>query len=105
MNETNASYASTYHLLSAPFLDNPRNTARDQVKARKRARRAKLIKILRVIQSVFSALLSISIAVFQGRVYWTFQATKNTPGTWPNFPNVGTYFSPRATNFRRLTSY
>ncbi|KAK3366800.1 hypothetical protein B0T24DRAFT_368392 [Lasiosphaeria ovina] len=54
----------------------------------KYARRDKRIKVLHIIQSMLSALLSITIAVFQGRVYWTYQNTKNTPGAWPVVPDV-----------------
>jgi len=52
------------------------------------ARRDKRIKILRIVQSLLSALLSIAIAVFQGRVYWTYQNTKDQPGAWPTVPDV-----------------
>jgi len=52
------------------------------------ARRDKRIKILRIVQSILSALLSIAIAVFQGRVYWTYQNTKDQPGAWPTVPDV-----------------
>jgi len=54
----------------------------------KAARRDKRIKILRIIQSILSALLSIAIAIFQGRVYWTYQNTKDMPGAWPTVPNL-----------------
>ncbi len=54
----------------------------------KTARGLRRVKILRVVQSTFSALLSLAIAIFQGRVFATFQATKNQAGTWPPMPNV-----------------
>lgn len=52
------------------------------------ARREKRIQVLRITQSILSALLSIAIAVFQGRVYWTYQNTKDIAGAWPTVPDV-----------------
>lgn len=52
------------------------------------ARREKRIQVLRIIQSILSALLSIAIAAFQGRVYWTYQSTKGMPGAWPTVPDL-----------------
>lgn len=54
----------------------------------KHARRDKRIKVMRITQSTLSALLSIAIAVFQGRVYWTYQNTREMPGAWPTVPDV-----------------
>ncbi|KLU89821.1 hypothetical protein MAPG_08790 [Magnaporthiopsis poae ATCC 64411] len=54
----------------------------------KTARRARRIKILRVVQSILAALLSLAIAAFQGRVYFTYYNTREKGGTWPNVPNT-----------------
>jgi hypothetical protein len=61
---------------------------RAEAKARRRARNDKMVKIMRFIQSTLGAILSIIIAVFQGRVYWTYQKTQSQPGTWPAVPNT-----------------
>ena len=54
----------------------------------KTARAAKRIKIMRVVQSTLSALLSLGIAIFQARVYATYQNTRSQEGMWPTVPNV-----------------
>ena len=54
----------------------------------KTARAAKRIKIMRVVQSTLSALLSLAIAIFQARVYATYQNTRTQEGMWPAVPNV-----------------
>ncbi|KAK3360723.1 hypothetical protein B0T25DRAFT_629713 [Lasiosphaeria hispida] len=79
MSESKSTYAAV-----KPGPDDTRNGF-DELKF---ARRDKRIKMLRIIQSTLSALLSIAIAVFQGRVYWMYQNTKDTPGAWPVVPNV-----------------
>ncbi|KAK0729463.1 hypothetical protein B0H67DRAFT_638076 [Lasiosphaeris hirsuta] len=79
MSESKSTYAAV-----KPAPDD----ARDGFDEAKYARRDKRIKVLRIIQSTLSALLSIAIAVFQGRVYWTYQNTKAVPGAWPVVPDV-----------------
>jgi len=54
----------------------------------KKARGARLVKILRVTQSSLAAVLSLAIAAFQLRVYVTYQNTRQQGDTWPNVPNV-----------------
>ncbi len=54
----------------------------------KTARAAKRIKIMRVVQSTLSAMLSLAIAIFQARVYATYQNTRSQEGMWPAVPNV-----------------
>ncbi|KAL8393774.1 hypothetical protein RB595_003501 [Gaeumannomyces hyphopodioides] len=54
----------------------------------KTARGARRLKILRVVQSSLAALLSLAIAAFQGRVYFTYYNTRQKGGAWPNVPNV-----------------
>ena len=54
----------------------------------KTARAAKRIKIIRVVQSTLTALLSLAIAIFQARVYATYQNTRTQEGMWPAVPNV-----------------
>ncbi|KAF2103926.1 hypothetical protein NA57DRAFT_70138 [Rhizodiscina lignyota] len=46
------------------------------------------IKILRIVQSTLTALLSLAIAFMQGRVYYIFLRTKNVPGAWPKTPQL-----------------
>ncbi|KAK3934797.1 hypothetical protein QBC46DRAFT_453932 [Diplogelasinospora grovesii] len=46
------------------------------------------ITIMRIIQSGLSSLLSLAIAVWQGKVYVTYQHTKSLQGAWPNIPNL-----------------
>jgi hypothetical protein len=56
---------------------------------RKEARRNKRVKVLRVVQSVLSSLLSLSIAAFQARVFATFQRTRTVDeDVWPRVPNT-----------------
>jgi hypothetical protein len=49
---------------------------------------AQRVRILRGVQGLLTALLSIAIAVMQGRVYIIYQNTKSIPGAWPQTPNV-----------------
>jgi hypothetical protein len=79
MSETKSGYAAV-----KPVPD----AAQPEVDEVKYARREKRIQVLRIVQSILSALLSIAIAVFQGRVYWTYQNTKNIGGAWPTVPDV-----------------
>jgi hypothetical protein len=69
-----------------PLIDH--DSEMDNRKALRDARRTKQIQILRIVQSMLSALLSLAIAIFQGRVYWTYQNTKSDAGMWPSVPNV-----------------
>ncbi|KAH8901158.1 hypothetical protein GQ53DRAFT_814636 [Thozetella sp. PMI_491] len=46
------------------------------------------IQILSIVQSTLSSILSLIIAVWQGKVYVTYQQTKNEPGAWPAIPNL-----------------
>ncbi|KAK5651784.1 hypothetical protein OQA88_11651 [Cercophora sp. LCS_1] len=78
MSESKSGYAA---VKSAPD-DQP---GFDEVKL---ARREKRVQVLRIIQSILSAILSIAIAAFQGRVYWTYQSTKGMPGAWPPVPDL-----------------
>ncbi len=49
---------------------------------------ARRVKIMTIIQSTLSSLLSLAIAVWQGKVYFTFQHTKNVAGAWPSTPDL-----------------
>ncbi|KAJ5167586.1 uncharacterized protein N7482_003180 [Penicillium canariense] len=60
----------------------------DNRKSLRDAHRTKQIQTLRIVQSMLSALLSLAIAIFQGKVYWTYQNTKSNAGAWPSVPNV-----------------
>jgi hypothetical protein len=46
------------------------------------------ITIMRIIQSGLSSLLSLAIAVWQGKVYVTYQNTKSLQGAWPDIPDL-----------------
>jgi hypothetical protein len=46
------------------------------------------IRLLRALQSALTALLSLSIAFFQGRAYVVFVQTKDVPGAWPTTPFI-----------------
>lgn len=46
------------------------------------------ITIMRIIQSGLSSLLSLAIAVWQGKVYVTYQNTKSLQRAWPDTPNL-----------------
>lgn len=46
------------------------------------------VRILRGVQALLTALLSVAIAVMQGRVYIIYQNTKTVPRAWPQTPNV-----------------
>lgn len=46
------------------------------------------IKILRILQRTLTALLSLAIAFFQGRVYYTYKRTEHVPGCWPKTPQL-----------------
>lgn len=45
-------------------------------------------RILTILQGMLSSLLSLAIAVWQGKVYFTYQRTKAEPGAWPDTPNL-----------------
>lgn len=49
---------------------------------------AQRVRILRGIQGLLTAVLSLAIAVMQGRVYVIYLNTKNVPGAWPQTPNL-----------------
>jgi hypothetical protein len=55
---------------------------------KREGRFSRCLKILTIIQSMLSSLLSLAIAVWQGKVYFTYQRTKATPGAWPDIPNL-----------------
>lgn len=48
----------------------------------------KSIKVLRMIQSSLTALLSLAIAFMQGRVYIMYLRTKDVKGAWPRTPQL-----------------
>lgn len=64
------------------------NTEAEMEMDTKTARGARRIKIMRVVQSSLAAVLSLAIAVFQIRVYATYQNTRQQGGAWPNVPNI-----------------
>jgi len=49
---------------------------------------ARRLRILRLVQSVLTSLLSIAIAALQGKAYASYLRTKDTPGAWPTHPNL-----------------
>lgn len=62
--------------------DSAKDDGADQHGARQR------IRIMRGVQGLLTALLSLAIAVMQGRVYIIYLNTKNVAGAWPSTPNV-----------------
>jgi hypothetical protein len=74
--------------LQIPSALAARQVKMGEKKERRNAAGARRIRIMRIIQSVLSAVLSLAIAIFQGRVYGTYQNTKSVNGAWPPIPNV-----------------
>ncbi|KAK1752023.1 hypothetical protein QBC47DRAFT_416508 [Echria macrotheca] len=85
---TTESEGKTPYTALNPVADPPADPIDEEAKTRKQARGEKRIKVLRVIQSTLSALLSLAIAIFQGRLYGTYQNTQSTAGAWPKVPDV-----------------
>jgi hypothetical protein len=48
----------------------------------------KPIRIIRGVQGLLTAILSIFIAIFQGKVYLRYLETKDRPNAWPNHPSL-----------------
>lgn len=71
----------------SPALEAQRGDLR-QLNREHQARHKRRIRIARGIQHLLTALLSISVAVMQGRTYILYQQTKGVPGTWPSFVNL-----------------
>ena len=46
------------------------------------------LRVLRLVQSAATAILSIAVAALQMRAYSTFQRTKDVPGAWPVHTNL-----------------
>jgi len=55
---------------------------------RKELRLERAIRILRAVQSILSAALSVFIAGFQLKAYLTYRATQSVPGAWPPAPFI-----------------
>lgn len=68
--------------LIAPESDPNKDDGSDQHGAAQR------VRILRGVQGLLTALLSLAIAVMQGRVYVIYLDTKDVPGAWPSTPNL-----------------
>jgi hypothetical protein len=52
------------------------------------ARAERRIRLLQIIKSTLSSLLSLAIGIFQARIYITFQNSRTTPGAWPESVDV-----------------
>lgn len=52
------------------------------------ARHQRRIRIARVVQHLLTSILSIVIAVLQGKVFVLYKQTQNVPGAWPINPNL-----------------
>jgi hypothetical protein len=51
-------------------------------------RRQKPVRILRAIQGALTAIIAVSIAVFQGKAYVNYFETKDQVGAWPSHPKL-----------------
>lgn len=52
------------------------------------ARHQRRIRIARTVQHLLTSVLSIVIAILQGKVFVLYNQTKNQPGAWPINPNL-----------------
>lgn len=52
------------------------------------ARHQRRIRIARTVQHLLTSIVSIVIAVLQGKVFVLYQQTKSVPGAWPINPNL-----------------
>lgn len=71
----------------SPVLEAQRNVSH-QLDEEHQARHKRRIRILRCIQHLLTALVSLGVAVLQGRTYIIYQQTKDVPGAWPSFPDL-----------------
>lgn len=68
---------------TSPTLPSPtKNEAAHQ------ARHQRRIRIARTIQHLLTSVLSIVIALLQGKVFVLYNQTKDVPGAWPINPNL-----------------
>jgi hypothetical protein len=71
---------------SQPPAAGPMMPRADAAEAVAKSRRDRFVKFLQIIQSIITAVLSVTIAVLQIRVFAYYQGTKDTPGLYP--PNL-----------------
>jgi hypothetical protein len=62
--------------------------SKDELKTESHKRTKKAIRIIRICQGLLTATLSIIIAVFQGRAYWTYIKTQDVSNAWPDHPQL-----------------
>lgn len=73
-------------LLSEPTApDNQINTTEDKSGDDAVSRR---IRIMTIVKSTLTSMLSLAIAIWHGKVYITFQNTKAVAGAWPPIPDL-----------------
>lgn len=51
-------------------------------------RHKRRIRIARSLQHLLTSLLSLGVAVLQGKTFITYETTKNVVGAWPDFVNL-----------------
>lgn len=59
-----------------------------QIDEEHQARHKRRIRIVRGFQHLLTALVSLGVAILQGRTYIIYEQTKNVPGAWPSFPDL-----------------
>jgi hypothetical protein len=67
---------------------NEGDTEKDAQAEAQDARRQKPIRVLRAVQGLLTAILSVLIAIFQAKVYIRYLHTKNVPDAWPTHPSL-----------------
>ncbi|KAH8660087.1 hypothetical protein BX600DRAFT_513727 [Xylariales sp. PMI_506] len=83
-DEVTTSKVESVHGSAKPVEDDEKK----EKQGKKETKFARSIRVMTILQSMLSALLSLAIAVWQGRVYVTYQRTKDMPGAWPTVPNL-----------------
>lgn len=67
-----------------PKPNAPASIAEDAHQARHKRR----IRMLRLVQHLLTSILSVIIAILQGKVYIVYLQTKSVQGAWPTTPNL-----------------
>jgi hypothetical protein len=80
--------ATTASVPDTPVVEPPAPDTEDPELAAHEARHKKRIRILRSLQHLLTSLLSLIIAVLQGRTYDIYMQTKDVNAAWPTHPNV-----------------